>query len=126
KFEKWFGSNVTYIWEVVYIGLKREKLPACSFNLNNTVTLAGKTLYLPQMKNYTVIKGPYHPFCMFEPNTFNFRCLLIFTPTHFSNSRRTFPSPLTVFKGPYHPFRMFEPNIISDNHFPKHTTGTVN
>ncbi|KAF7642439.1 hypothetical protein LDENG_00257860 [Lucifuga dentata] len=36
-------------------------------------------------------------------------------------------------KRPYHPFYMFEPNIfyfhtcnVTDNHFPKHTTGTVN
>ncbi|KAF7643218.1 hypothetical protein LDENG_00243300 [Lucifuga dentata] len=38
-----------------------------------------------------------------------------------------------VFKGPYHPFCIFEPNIfnfhrcyVRDNHFQKHTTGTVN
>ncbi|KAF7642804.1 hypothetical protein LDENG_00250400 [Lucifuga dentata] len=24
---------------------------------------------------YTHIKGPYHPFCMFEPNIFNFHML---------------------------------------------------
>ncbi|KAF7646660.1 hypothetical protein LDENG_00184180 [Lucifuga dentata] len=36
-------------------------------------------------------------------------------------------------KGPYYPICMFEPNIfnfhtynVTDNHFPKHTTGTVN
>ncbi|KAF7650122.1 hypothetical protein LDENG_00130980 [Lucifuga dentata] len=36
-------------------------------------------------------------------------------------------------KGPYRPFCMFEPNIfnfhtrnVTDNHFLKHTTGTVN
>ncbi|KAF7643954.1 hypothetical protein LDENG_00230510 [Lucifuga dentata] len=40
---------------------------------------------------------------------------------------------IITFKGPYHPFCKFEPNIfnfytcnITDNHFPKHTTGTMN
>ncbi|KAF7646251.1 hypothetical protein LDENG_00190900 [Lucifuga dentata] len=40
---------------------------------------------------FVTLKGPYHPFCMFEPNIFNF---------HTRN--------------------------VTDNHFPKHTTGTVN
>ncbi|KAF7650014.1 hypothetical protein LDENG_00132970 [Lucifuga dentata] len=40
---------------------------------------------------------------------------------------------VTHLKAPYQPFCMFEPNIFSfhtcnftDNHFPKHATGTVN
>ncbi|KAF7645363.1 hypothetical protein LDENG_00205910 [Lucifuga dentata] len=40
--------------------------------------------------SHLFINGPYHSFCMFEPNIFNF---------HTCN--------------------------ITDNHFPKHTTGTT-
>ncbi|KAF7668208.1 hypothetical protein LDENG_00028570 [Lucifuga dentata] len=58
---------------------------------------------------------------------------------HLDARRKNFQGPhlramrSLFFKGPYHPFCMFEPNIfnfhtcnVTDNHFPKHTTGTLN
>ncbi|KAF7643529.1 hypothetical protein LDENG_00237820 [Lucifuga dentata] len=41
------------------------------------------------VKQYMNLKGPYHPFCMFEPNIFSFHTCYI-TDNHFPKDKTVF------------------------------------